>query len=82
MHDLHVDQAFLIAQDQRIYDSMRARLPSARAHLEKPTPAQSAATVPNGPALSLPLPDAAAEMERSEAEGEVTAGNDEPMDEQ
>lgn len=63
-----------MAQDQRIYDAMRSRLPSARARIEKPTPVQSVITTRT---------DGAEEMERSEGDAEeVTAGNDVPMDEQ
>ena len=71
-----IDLAALL-QDQRIYDALRSRLPSARAQLERPQPAQSDVThqmdAKDADALEGPT-----EMERSE--GEVTAGN-EPMDE-
>lgn len=65
-------------QDQRIYDTLRSRLPSARAQLERPQPAQSDVTLPVDPPQDGDPPDGVTEMDRSE--GEVTAGN-EPMDE-
>lgn len=65
-------------QDVRLYDSLRSRMPSARAHLE---PNMEHAFLPRRPeseAPSLGAPESTADMERSDAD--ATVGN-EPMDE-
>jgi hypothetical protein len=76
--EIAVCLTLLDLQDQRIYDSLRSRLPSSRGQLERPTPAQSDVTLTAELPHDVGSPDGATEMERSD--GEVTAGN-EPMDE-
>lgn len=62
----------------RVYDSMRSRLPSARARLEQSSEARSVPSLTDGTDNVVSPPESAADMDRSDLE--ATAGN-EPMDE-
>lgn len=63
-----------------MYDVMRARLPSARAHLDRSTPVHSTATLPVDQ-MGDDIGAATAEMEQSRTAEEATAGDEASMDE-